>query len=306
MAIVKQYDSRLTKYQILYINAPDAFIGRRIFPPVKVDHRGGKLFDYSNEHMQRLDTTRRPGTEAKSFDTKIGTPISYSCENQAFKLYIDDDDYKDMQRYMDLKLLKTRLAQQVLSIDGEYKVLGDITDSAKMIYYTTLSGTSQWSNYNNSDPEGDFRTGKQSVKDRSLFAANSLVIGYEAALTLGDHPVIKDIRKRTDPMYITKAGLPSKLWGLDVMEATASNLASNIGQVADFDSIIGKHAIICYIAKKPVDGSLTLGMTPEWQAPKTRSWRNEDRHSTVVEPNTWTDSKLISAACGFLFKNCIA
>jgi hypothetical protein len=53
---------------------------------------------------------------------------------------------------------------------------------------TTLSGTDQWSDLDNSDPIGDIKTGRFTMHSKVFFEPNTALIPYQVMSILEDHP----------------------------------------------------------------------------------------------------------------------
>jgi len=69
------------------------------------------------------------------------------------------------------------------------KALADImADTAVITQNVTLTGTDKWSDYDNSDPFDDIKTGLEAVRAACGKKPNTFTMGYTTMMTLMNHP----------------------------------------------------------------------------------------------------------------------
>jgi hypothetical protein len=129
---------------------------------------------------------------------------------------------------------------------------------ASSSYYTTLSGTSQWSDLSNSDPEDDIRVAKTQILQNTGYLPNVIIIPWQVSDPLARHSMIKDVAKddQKGPDSFAFAagelnGLPPSLFGLQVIVPKVPYVTSNETATEATDFLWGKHVIIAYISSMP-------------------------------------------------------
>ena len=132
----------------------------------------------------------------------------------------------------------------------------------------TLSGTSQFSDYTNSDPIGVIKTGMAATL---IYAPNTMVLGREVWAKLSSHPKIVNAVKGN----VTNAGIVSREQFLELFSGEGINElligdawvnTAKPGQTPTFARAWGKH--IALLNKNPMatieGGGVTFGMTAEY------------------------------------------
>ena len=85
---------------------------------------------------------------------------------------------------------ETETVTEKMLLDRENSAAALLTSTANLTNNTTLAGTSQWSDYANSDPVGDIRTGRISIHQNTFKKANTLELGKPVWDILVDYPLI--------------------------------------------------------------------------------------------------------------------
>ena len=76
-------------------------------------------------------------------------------------------------------------------LDGEKKIADVCTNASIVTQNVTLSGTSQWDDYDNSDPIADIRLGINTIEDATGKVVNKITMPRSVARVLVYHPKIK-------------------------------------------------------------------------------------------------------------------
>ncbi|MBA3826887.1 MAG: hypothetical protein H0X24_23715, partial [Ktedonobacterales bacterium] len=175
------------------------------------------------------------------------------------------------------------------------------------------SGTTQWSDYTNSVPLVNIKTAKASVRNNAAKRANVMLVPYETALVLADHPSIKDLTKYTDPKGLMESGLPSTVRGLRIIEPGAVQDSSIEGRAFSPTVAWGKNAIIGYVNPSP--GRKKISMAYMFVAPEpisgtrgfaTRKYQDDARKGLWVETEISYSLNMVAPGAGYLFATCIA
>lgn len=147
----------------------------------------------------------------------------------------------------------TSLLTGLVQLDREIRVAGTVFNTAT---YTgsnqaTLSGTSQWSDFANSNPLDALLT----ALDVPLFRPNTVVLGQAAWTKLRQHPRLIQAANASAQTggAITRKDLADLLEVRDVVVGTGFVNTAKKGQAATFARVWGKHCALLYIGKDLAD-----------------------------------------------------
>ncbi|HLW80049.1 MAG TPA: major capsid protein, partial [Terriglobia bacterium] len=178
---------------------------------------------------------------------------------------------------------------------------------------TTLSGTSQWSDYVNSDPVSAVEVQKTTIKQAIGQTPNTLAVSYPVFATLRQHPKIVDRFKYTqvgvlDPEALKTAFGVDNFWVMGAEYDTA-----NEGQAPSLNFVWGKNAVLAYVLPEPRRREVTLGYTFRWLfgAPDlggtlVKRYREERKTADIIEVHRYDDIQAVAAPAGFVFLSATA
>ena len=238
----RHIDAALSNISVAYRNALTAYVAMIILPIISVGKRSDKYFVFDKGNMSRSDSRRKDKTKANRVSYELSED-SYYCENYALYDIVSDED-RENSDFGQPEADSTEFLTDKILLDYEYLVASHLTDTSNMTQNTTLSGTAQFNDYTNSDPKTVIQTGKSAIFTATGKKANTMVVPYEVALTLANHPHVQDVLKYTDDKILTRSGLPPVLWGLNVLEAGASENTAKKGQTDSLSALWGKNIII--------------------------------------------------------------
>ena len=180
----------------------------------------------------------------------------------------------------------------------EVELAASLTSTAVLTQNTTLSGTSQWSDFSNSDPIANIRTGASTIYSAIHVNPNTLVLGKQVFDKLQDHPAFLERAKYTQLGIIT-TDLMARVFGVDrVIVAAAGKNTAVEGQTNLMSYIWGKDAVLCYVAPRIAPKTITLGLTYQWKTRKVERMRGveeEDRKGTFIRVGDhYYDQQLVS------------
>ncbi len=296
-------DAALSNISIMYKNA--ALVAEQVLPVLRVTKESDKHFVYGKEAFKLPETIRADGAEANEASLTLSTD-SYIVEEHALKDIVTDRARENADPALQLDIDITEFLTDIIMLRLEKSMADLLTSTTKMTKNTTLSGTSQWSDYTNSVPLSNIKTAKASVRQNIGREANTIILGGDVAETLSLHPEIKDLRKHVDPSLLTDAGLPPKILGLKVVEAKAVENTAYAGLTESMNYIFGKNTVICYVAPSLGRRTLSLGTTIRVNKRQVRRWREEARKGDMIEVSDLFTCKLIADVAGYLIAGTIA
>lgn len=299
-------DQALTNLSIQYKNA--ALIAEKVSPVLTVKKESDKYYLYGKEAFKLIDTYKADGAEAKEASLKL-TTADYAASEYALKDIVTDRVRANADEAIDPDMDVNEFLTDLILLQLEQKVVDLLTATGTYTNsnYTTLSSTTQWSDFVNSVPLTNIKTAKASVRKLIGREANTLILGGDVAETLSLHPDIKDLRKYVSSDVLTAAGLPPHILGLKVIEGKAVKNTAYLGLTASMGYIWGKNAIIAYIAPAMGRRSLSLSVTMRVSGyRKTKKWREEKRDGDMIQVADMFVVKEIADECGYLIVDAIA
>ena len=302
------YTSRqLDNISLAYSN--ENYVAERFFPIVTVKKDTGKITTYAMDNLRIVEALRSIGSKTNEVGHSVSIGDHYVLKEYALMELVPDEHMEQAEAPIHPKIDATENITERLLVIKESAMATAVSATATMTSNTTLSGTDQWSDYTNSDPIGDVKTGKEAVRTASGKKANTLLLSHNAYIELLDHPDIIDRLKyvKVADKDAAKAAL-ARIFDLDeviVGDAQYNNSAE--GGTDTLAEIWDKVAIIAYIEKRPTLKSRTLGFTYQMKAPRyVDGWRDEDRRGDYIRVTDKFDQQLIDVNCGYLIKDCVA
>ena len=186
-------DKVLSNISMGYQN--EDFIGENLFPVVNVSKQSDLYYEFGREGWgpiltEGVDTTlRAPGTVATEVPGMTVTTNPYFAKERAAQIAVTDEEVENADTPLAPRRDGTNLVTEQLTVAKELQIKALVTTVANYNSgnRVTLSGTSQWSDYANSTPKSDVKTGRDSIHAKVFQRANWMVIPYEVMSQLEDH-----------------------------------------------------------------------------------------------------------------------
>lgn len=308
MALVQQdvvVDPALSNVSIKYTN--DEFIADEVLPMVKVAKQTGKYFIYDKSNLRVDKTARAAGSGANEVDIGVAPTGTFSCDDHALKGFVADEVQDQADAALNPLIDETEAITEKMLLDRETNAAALLMNTSNLTNNVTLSGTSQWSDYSNSDPIGDVRLARTTVHQNTFKKPNTMILGKQVFDMLIEHPQIIERIKYSQLGVVTKELLARVFQVENIIVGEAGSNTAKEGQTDALSYVWGKHCIIAYIAKKVQIKMLTLGLTFTYSTRLVKRWRDEDREGTYVRiGNDNYSQKIIAAAAGYLIYNATA
>jgi hypothetical protein len=298
-------DPALSNVSIKYTN--DIFIADTLLPMLKVAKQTGKYYVYDKSNL-RIDTTdRAAGAPANEIDFGVSPSGVFATTDHALKGFVSDEVQDQADAALNPLVDEVETITEKMLLDREQNAATLLFNTSNITNNTTLSGTSQWSDYDNSDPIGDIRTARISVHQNTFKLPNTLVLGKQVYDILIDHPAIID-RIKYSELGIATPELLARIFQVDkVIVGYAGSNTAKEGQTDSLGYIWGKYALVAYIAPQVRLRMVTLGLTFTYSLRQAKRWREEDREGTYVRVgNDNYVQLLIAAAAGYLIAAAVA
>ncbi|MBW7997519.1 MAG: capsid protein [Candidatus Glassbacteria bacterium] len=263
-----QVNPTLTNVSIQY--RPDGLIGDQVLPDFGVIKKQGDFKKYVKDDRFTIpDDVIGPKSEANEVEWTVDED-TYSCKDYGLDDFVSNDEQAqatggpfnaliDATEFVtDLFMLaKEKRQADLVFAPGTYPAGNKVL----------LAGTSQWSDFANSDPLGDIETAKLAVWGNP----NTLVFGAETWSMMRRHPDIIKSVIALGPL-LDHRGLATLRGVAELFEMeqalvgrTRYNTAAK-GQAASFSRLWGKHAAVLNIRRPSLRG-LFFGANYLWTPP---------------------------------------
>lgn len=252
-------DKLLTNVSSAYI--PEGFISESIFPVVESMQKTGKLAKYGTDHLRIEQTAIGGRGKYARIQTQVRSNTNYSIEGFGLEGLVTEDDFSNVEKPYDAEADETLGITTTIMVGKEKGLADTLTDTSILTQNVTLSGTSQWSDFANSDPIDDFKTGRAAVKDGSGFPPDLAIMSWDVFQCLKYHPGIldaigfKDNRKGA----LTGQELADVLEVKRILVGLASFESAKRGQTSSLQSIWGKHFVYAKMPKSAMKYQTSLG-----------------------------------------------
>ena len=144
-------DQFLTNYSIVYRNQD--FVGGRLFPDFPVSKQNDRYPIFGFERFKAYNTERAPGSEANEMPGWRMSNDEYYCDGKAQKQLIPDELRAKWDFSTGPEVFTTETLADIIDKQREIQIYNLIMNSTT-VPSTTLAGTGQWSDFQNSDPGG--------------------------------------------------------------------------------------------------------------------------------------------------------
>ncbi len=300
-------DEALTNISVAYKN--DAFVAEQLFPVVPVQKRRDIYFKFSKQHFVAEDDTYYPGSHAKRIEVDLEKRGFYEAHGHALEAIIPDEfrENADPGALIDIEFTE-KLTQKVL-LRQEVNAF-NLLNSTNITQNTTLSGTSQWSDYTNSDPVVEVDKQKEVVQQAIGVLPNTLFLSRSVFRVLRNHPRI------IDRVKYTGTGARRALTGDDLADVfevervivpQALQSTPHIGQPDSLSYIFGKLGLLLYLPKSPGLRIPTFGYTFVWKTGyQVKRFREEGADADIIKVKKWYDQKVVESNAAFLWQNAVA
>jgi len=298
-------DPVLSNVSIGYKN--EMYIAELLMPVFQVKKQQGKYYEYDKAMWRQNDTRRAPGSAANEVEYGLSTATFYA-EDHALKEKIPHEIIDQADSALAPETDAVENITEMLLVDKEIALATVMSNTATgfMTENTTLSGTDQWSDYTNSDPLDDVKTGMQNIQKKIGRKPNTLVLCQDTFDKLIEHPdVIEKIKY--SQLGVATTELLARLFQVErvIIGAAIKNSATE-GATDSLGYIWSKHAWLIYIAPTKRLKQPTFGWTFTYKNRKVEKWDNTDSKSRFVRTNDNYVQKLVAAEAAYLIKAAIA
>ena len=286
------------------------YVSELIFPEITVKQTTGLIGKYGKSHLRIVNslmggrgTTPRVHVDAVDSD-------SYSIEKHGLSDLLTEEDFDNFDKPFDARVDLMNFLMSRIWL-GKEKAIADALGSTTILTQnTTLSGTNQWNDYNNSDPLDDIKTARHAVRDGCGIPPRNAILEWKVFDTLRYHPAILEnlgyTRQRAGKMSHAEMASALDLDSIYVPSVVYNSSAQ--GQADSLAALWGKNFVLYHTPKKASLREQSLGYYI-----KRKEARKVFVNSVIDPPESELvqvidnyDYVIADATCGYLIKSAIA
>ena len=306
-------DGALTNFSQKFLQN-GGFVFDKVFTSLPVSKATDKYHTYARQDFWRDQGDRLmllgDGSPVPRGGYRMSS-VAYSCDVRAFGKGVSKGVSLNADAVINAEQDAVDFVTQALMVRLEAQWMAEFFVTSIWGTTSTLSGTTQWSDYDDSDPVNAIDVGKQAIGDLTGLEANTFLCGSAVDIKLKRHPVIQALYKVTNTDSISDE-MMARVMGVDRYLVARAVKATDVeGATAAFARIAGKHALLCYTAPSGSDGA-TAGKVFKWDGwgngdgIAIQSRYDESTRETVVEGFAALDFKITSTALGYMFIDAVA
>lgn len=301
-------DQALTNVSQAWQNSDADFIAHILLPEVQVNKPTFKVGKYGKDGLRLPSNTLRTGeSKAKRVNLTRGYDDIGPLQEHSLSDFITKDDYDLTDDPFEPESDAVENMNSIMALVDEKDVATQLTDTSIVTQNTTLSGTDQWSDYDNSDPITDIVSAISVAKFMNF---NTIAMGREVWLKLTQHPVILDRLKWSERGVVTEEAFLSLLAPYGIKKLAIGNAKENTakeGLTDSISSIWGKNVVLAYVTDKPgrkkVNGGYKFRLKNGREV--TREPKTNPRGTELVNTDYYGHF-ILSTDCFYLIKNAVA
>ena len=307
---VRAVDPVLTNMLEGYTQDAERFAAVRAFPGLPVDSSSGTYYVYDQKYWMADDMKERAwGSDFAEGGYGMSTD-TYATVQWATSQSIPDEVEADNQSPLSVYDGAIERFSQILMIRHE-RLFAAVAMTTSVWGTDATGGTTsdKWSDYANSDPVGDVRTGKRTISQSIGRKPNKMVMGEIVYDKLVNHPDLIDRIKYTERATVaTMEQALAAVLGIDeVLVSEAIYNTANEGQTGSYSAIIDDDALLMYTTSSPDILRPTAGYCFHWEPGGglggVRRYYDNGKDAEVVKMKTQVDFEVVASGAGYFFSD---
>lgn len=301
-------DQALTNVSNAWFNDDKDFIADKLFPEVLVKKPTFKVGKYGKDGLRLPSNTLRTGeSSAQRVNLTRGFEDIGPLQEHALSAFVTEDDYNLTDDPFEPESDEVENMNSIMALVDEKDLATQLTDTSVVTQNKTLSGTAQWSDYDNSDPLADI---KAAVEAAQFIDFNTIAMGKEVWLALSQHPVLLDRLKWSERGVVTEEAFLSLIAPYGITKLLIGKAKENTGKEGLADSIStiwGRNVILAFVQPKPGRKKVNGGY--KFRLKDGRRVQREERidpNGTKIVNTDYYGHFLLSTDCFYLIKNAVA
>lgn len=291
---------------------PKGYISEELLPFISVKQKTGKLAKYGLSHL-RIERSFTGGRgKYRRVESIARSNTGYDIEGHGLEGLVTKDDYRNVELPYKAEEDETMGISSLLWGEKEKSLADSLSSTVTMTQNITLSGTSQLSDYDNSDPLSVFGTARSTVRGGCGQAPDTAWMDWLVADKLRFHPQLLDLLgfKFDRPGGLNDVELARALNVKKVIVADVMYNSAKEGQADVLASVWGKHIWFGVIPDSAAVRQVSLGYRVGYEGSSPRKvykWAvNNPPESTAVLVEDEYDFLLSNVGAAYFIKNAIA
>lgn len=309
MAQLKAFvDKLLTNVSIGY--KADGLIAEQVLPTLQVKQSSGKLAKYGTSHLRIEHSTAGGRSKFRRVEAMVRSSSSYLVATHGLEGVVTPDDYDNFDLPFQPESEEVMGITSMLQLEKEKALADSLSSTGVLTQNTTLSGTSQLSDYANSNALSVFKAARAAIRNGCGAIANVAIMDFNVADVLRYHPELLDSLgfKYTKPGGLADDDLAKALGVSQLMIANGLYESAKEGQTSSLSPVWGKHIILAVCPSKPQPWQVALGYTVQRGEARQVFKSNIDNppESTRIIVRDSYQQLITNASAAYLVKNAIA
>lgn len=290
---------------------PEGYIAEQILPLVNVKQSTGLIGSYGTSHM-RIETSLTTGkNKYRRVDTRQYSTDTYNIKRHGLSDILTEQDYANVEEPFQAEQDTTDELITLLQLQKEKGLADTLTSTSVITQNTTLSGTSQLSDYVNSDPLDDFATARSTIYNSVGMAPDTAIMSWDVFNKVRYHPALVRSLGYADarPGAIRTDELASILEVKRLLIGSAVYESANEGQASSIAPVWGKNIVFAVCPTAAAKRQVSLGYRFQQFGKPRRVFKNPVNNppkSIEVLVDDSYDQLLASVNAAYLIKDAVA
>ena len=311
-------DPQLTNVLLAYTNSD--FVAEKIMPTVpNLKDESGVIPRLGNSHLRVYSSKRSLyDTGEHRINYTLDNDLTYKIDYYDLDAYVPDRLQEQLQKPFDAKNAAQKTVMDALMLEREAGLAAMLTDVTVVTNNTTLSGSDQYTDTVNSDPQGDFDTARTTIFDAIGREANYCLMNRKVANTLRRHPFFTERAIAMLGGKATKDGSLSMSAFIETMKAEfdleeviigkSIYVSSKEGQTETKAQVWGNDVVFFYRPSAPSLYTPSFGYSFQLTGynKQTRTRRHTSDFGDVVVCLWAYQDKILDTDAAYLIKDAVA
>lgn len=303
-------DPILTDISVRYSNSH--FIAEMLFPNVTVEKETGYYFKFDKENLRKNPggTKRGDYARANRVDYNLVSTAYGPLTERTLEMGIPKRVMDQYVAPLTPMSTATETVTEKVLLEKESDLATDLGSAAGLVTQNvTLSGTAQWSDYTNSVPFGDIRTGISTIKQNALQTANVAAMGQQVFDKLVNHPnFVSRVQYTARADQATMANALADLIGVSkvfIGDAVQNTAGEGLADATSF--VWGKNFWLMYVANVPAIETVSAGYHLVLNGGRfIDTWYEQAIKTTFVRFNDYYDRVIVAVEAIYAIYNAVA
>lgn len=303
-------DKLLTNVSRKYVPEDQSFIAEKVLTPLKTAQSSGKIASYGGEHLRISSYIVNGDTQYPQVVSTARSSTTYQTEKHALKGYVTEEDYANVEKPFEAESDMTIDLTLKLRLEKEKALADQLTSTSVITQNVTLSGTSQLSDYTNSDPVGVFATARATVKDACGVAPIKALMSWHVWEQLRYHPDLIAFVSQSSSVIdgLNEQQLANALGVRKILIGDSFYNSSAEGQTDVLSPVWGKHIVFLVAPDTAAKTQVSAGYLVQQRNPRRvfKAAVDDPPNSKKILVDDSYDQVITDVKAAYLVKDAVA